>query len=83
MEARAKLVTINRSCLLSRLATGFLTTNAGVSASVACMLSRVRMLVAAAPTTRKQVSVIMAIDLVKQYSVSAVGPSAIVTETSC
>jgi hypothetical protein len=45
------------------------------------MLSRVKMLVAAAPTTRKQVSVMMVMNLVKQYSVPAVGPAAIVTRT--
>jgi hypothetical protein len=45
------------------------------------MLSRDKILVAAAPTTRKQVSVMMVMNLVKQYSVPAVGPAAIVTQT--
>jgi hypothetical protein len=41
------------------------------------------MLVAAPPTTRKQVSVMIVIALVKQYSVPAVGPTLIITKTSC
>ncbi len=68
-DACARLITESRSCLLSRLATGFATTGAGVAASLRLMLSRDRMLVTAAPVTRKQVSAMMVIAFDKPFSV--------------
>src|SRR5262249_45586084 len=72
MEAVASCSTDRRSCLASRLETGLLATTAvGSSASAACMLLRERMLVTAAPATRKQVSARIVKALVKSFSPKA------------
>jgi hypothetical protein len=53
--------------LLSLFATGFWPTVSAVSGRAAGTLSRPRMLVAAAPTTRKQVMAMMVMILVKPF----------------
>jgi hypothetical protein len=50
------------------LATGLLTTDAGIAATEASMPVRARMLVTAAPATKKQVSAMIVIALVKPGS---------------
>src|SRR6202166_3098618 len=65
-DARASVTTVSLSCLLALLATGLLTTGEAISTRAAGTLSRPRMLVAAAPATRKQVSAMMVMALVQQ-----------------
>src|SRR5579871_3889082 len=68
-DAVASCSTVSRSCLASRFETGLLATTAvGRSASAACMPPRERMLVTAAPATRKQVSARIVNALVKSFS---------------
>jgi hypothetical protein len=55
--------------LLSRFVTGLLATDGVIRSPATGTLSRPRMLVAAAPTTRKQVMAMMLIILVKQFPV--------------
>ena len=74
-DASANLVTVSRSCLPSRFATGLLTTGEAMSALAAGTLSRPRMLMAAAPAMRKQVSAMMVMALVKRCSVRAFEPN--------
>ena len=62
------------SFLLPLFETGLLTMAEAISRRAAGTLSRPRMLVAAAPTTRKQVSAMMVMALVKQLSVSVNEP---------
>src|ERR1035437_1440262 len=69
-DATARVATASLSCLLSLFETGPLTTDEAISDRAAGTLSRPRMLAAAAPTTRKQVSAMMVNALVKQLSVS-------------
>jgi hypothetical protein len=69
-DASANFATASRSCLLSRLATGLLTTGADSSNRAAGTLSRPKMLAAVAPTIRKQVSAMMVMAFVKQLSTS-------------
>ena len=70
IDAWARLKTASRSCLAARLATGSFTTGAGVISSDALMLPRERMLVTAAPPTRKHVSAMMVIAFDKPFSVA-------------
>jgi hypothetical protein len=73
-DARASVVTASRSVLLSRFATGLLTTGDTISERAIGTLSLPRMLAKATPATRKHVSAMMVIALVKPYSVSADEP---------
>ena len=68
------MATLSLSVLLSRFETGLLTMVEVISNRAAGTLSRPRMLVAAAPATRKQVSAMMVMALVKQFSVPANEP---------
>ena len=68
-EASVTLPTGSRSFLASRFETGLLTGAEAMSARAAGTLSRPRMLMAAAPATRTQVSAMMVTTLVKQFSV--------------
>ncbi len=69
-EASATVATASRSRLLSRFATGLVTTGGAISSRAAGTLSRPRVLVAAAPTMRKQVIAMMVMAFVKQLSAS-------------
>ena len=70
-EASAKVATASLSCLAALFETGPWASDAAASSSRAPgTLSRPRMLVAAAPTTRKQVSAMIVVIRVKQLSVS-------------
>jgi hypothetical protein len=69
-DASATVATGSLSCLLALLATATLASDEAISGRAAGKLPRPRMPVAAAPTTRKQVSAMMVIALVKQFSVS-------------
>ncbi len=73
-DASATPATANLSCLLSLFATGLLTTGKAISARAAGTLSRPRMLVAAAPTTRRQISAMRVMTFVKPFSVSVGQP---------
>src|SRR5258708_8892142 len=72
-EASATVATASRSRLLSRFATGLVTTGGAISSLAARTLSRPRMLVAAAPTMRKQVIAMMAMAFVQHLSAFFLG----------